>query len=399
MEQGKHEAAERLCQKKEGEGRAACFGRMADYYLKEKQFQKAAVYFAKADDHAQVVNSYFRGDLVEAAEKYCQGLRGEAGRACSLRLGRKFYLRGDYTRAIHYYKEAGENERVLYIESRVPLFELVEGIENKLTQLKRPELKARLNSVKGTIYDYIYMDKYRKWPHSGKSEIEGIAAALFNRALEVAEDQVLPAFIRQVRLDTLDLSQEKFEILSFEKIKLDSLLKLIKTLHQMTEKRAFFRKYSVIYRGDRVEQGQAGDLPGSVNYDEVVMKVLDHMKELLKTIVEAEGIKKKEWMDDYKYNMDIDLRVIDYISLMIDNAKTRIEDIRQRSLSSGKPDRDLNMEKSPESLFWEFVAVVNRVFHTIAQDKYDEANVLLISGYNAAKSKLEKFSRESSKNG
>ncbi|NIM84835.1 MAG: hypothetical protein GTN82_41875 [Candidatus Aminicenantes bacterium] len=384
LEKGKYRAAERRCEKANVEEKSECYKTIAAFYLQKNHYKRAAIYYAKAGDHIRVINTYFRGDLIPEAEKYCANQHGKAKKQCADRLARKFFINGNYQKAVHYYKIAGENQMVLYIETRVPVFQLVDQIGKRLKELRDPGVSAEMRRIKQTLTAYIYMEKYQEWPYPRESGPDKGAANIFARAGKMLETMVVPTFVEKLTSSSFDWSKKNIESVSFDHQKLESLINLIKSLYHIADKREFFTRYSVVYHGE--EKKKERDALKSLNYEKAYLKALDHSKTLLETIEEADREKNKEWLQDYKDDLTVDIKVIDYISSMMDNMKIRIGDIRKRSQRLQKNSEDEAVKKTSEKLFWEFVAVCNRVLHAISKEDYQKANDLLISGYETAKS-------------
>jgi tetratricopeptide (TPR) repeat protein len=404
LEKGKVRAAEKRCEKANAEEKSGCYKTIAAFYLQKGHYKRAAVYYAKAGDHISVINSYFRGDLIPEAEKYCANRHGNAKKQCAERLARKFFINGNYRQAVRYYKIAGENRAVSYIETRVPVFQLVEQIGHRLKEKTAPGVGAGMSGIKQTLTAYIYMDKYREWPYRRESGPDTGAADIFARAKKMLETGVVPTFIEKLTGSSFDWSKKSIESVSFDHLKLESLINLIKSLHHIAGKREFFTRYSVVYYGEAKKKGgeakkkegeakkkegeakkKVKETPKSFNYEKVYLKALDHSRTLLATIEEAGRGEKKEWLQDYKDDLTVDIKVIDYISSMMDNIKIRIEDIRKRSRRLRKNSKNGAVKKMSEKLFWDFVAVCNRVLHAVSKEEYQKANDLLISGYETAK--------------
>lgn len=389
LQRGKTEAAEKRCQKMNPEEKTRCYKTIALFYLKKDQYKKAAMYYAKAGAHISVLNSYLQGDLILEAGKYCAAQTGAAKKQCAARLGRKFFIDENPGQAIQYYNIAGETEKAAYIETRVPVFQLVDLIKKKAIEVKDFNLSGKITGLKKALIAYIYMDKYQKWPYHKKSAPYERAAGIFENAQKMLEDKVVPTFIKTLNNSSFDWSEEGVRRLSFDHFKMESLINLIKHLHHIADKREFFTKYSVVY----VENSQKGkkETRQSLNYEQAYMKALDHAKMLLEEIEESNGVKNKEWLEDYQHDINIDMKVIDYIVSMMDNVKARIDDIHRRNQKLQKSSKDEAVKKNTEALFWDFVAQCNRVLHLIGKEKYQEANGLLISGYGTAKSRIDRY--------
>jgi hypothetical protein len=393
LQRGKVETAERRCEKMKPEEKTGCYKTIALFYLKKDQYKKAAMYYAKAGAHINVINSYFQGNFIREAEKYCADQTGVAKKQCADRLGRKFFIDENPGKAIQYYNIAGETEKVLYIEAKVPVFQLVEQINKKAAEVKDFNLSGKITGLKKALIAYIYMDKYHKWPYHKKSGPYKTAAGIYEDALKMIEDKVVPTFIKTLNNSNFDWSEKNVRALSFDHFKMESLINLIKHLYHIADKRDFFTKYSVVYQ-DKSKKGKKGPHQ-SLNYEEAYMKTLDHSKMLLEEIVESNGVKNKERLDDLQHDINLDMQVIDYIASMIDNVKERIDDIHRRSHKLQKSSEDEAVKKKTENLFWDFVAQCNRVLHLIGKEKYQEANDLLISGYGTAKNGIDRYTGKS----
>lgn len=392
LQRGKVEAAEKRCEKMKPEKKTGCYKTIALFYLKKDQYKKAALYYAKAGAHINVINSYFQGDLIREAEQYCADQTGEVKKQCAARLGRKFFIDENPKKAIQYYHIAGETEKVLYIEAKVPVFLLVDQINKKAAEVKDLNLSGKITGIKKALIAYIYMDKYHKWPYHKKSGPYKMAADIFENALKILEDKIVPTFINTLNNSSFDWSEKSVRSLSFDHFKMESLINLVKHLHHIADKREFFTNYSVVYQ-DKPKK-EKNKPHQSLNYEEVYLKVLDHAKMLLEEIVESNDLENKEWWQDYQHNITIDMQVIDYIASMMDNVKARIDDIHRRSQKLQKSSKNEAVKKKTGNLFWDFVAQCNRVLHLISKEKYQEANDLLISGYDTAKNGMQRYTRK-----
>jgi hypothetical protein len=373
--------------------KTGCYKTIALFYLKKDQYKKAAKYYAKAGAHINVINSYLQGDLIPEAEKYCADQTGEAKKQCAARLGRKFFIDENPGKAIQYYNVARETEKVLYIETMVPVFQLVDRINKKAAVVKDFNLSGKITAIKKTLIAYIYMEKYHKWPYHKKSAPDKTAASIYENALKMLEDKVVPTFIKTLNNSSFDWSEKSVRWLSFDHFKMQTLINLIKHLHHIADKKEFFTEYSVVYQDK--SQREKKEPHRSLNYEQAYIKALDHSKMLLEEIVESNGVKNKEGLDDYQHDINIDMQVIDYIASMIDNVKARIDDIHRRGQKLQKSSKDEAVKKKAENLFWDFVTQCNRVLHLIGEEKYQEANDLLISGYGTAKSTIDRYTGKS----
>lgn len=389
LQRGKVEAAEKRCEKMKPGDKTACYKTIALFYLQNDQYKKAAMYYDKAGAHINVINSYFQGDLIGEAEKYCANQTGEARKQCAASLGRKFFIDENPGKAIQYYHIAGETGKVSYIETMVPVFQAVDLINQKAAEEKDFNLSSKITGLKKALIAYIYMEKYHTWPYPKEPGLYKTAAEIFERALKILREDVAPAFIKTLNDRSFDWSEKSVLFLSFDHFKMESLINLIKNLHHIADKREFFTKYSVAYQ-DKSEK-EKKESRQSLNYEEAYMKALDHSKMLLEEIVESNGETNKQELEDFQYDINIDMKIIDYIASMLDNLKSRIDDINRRKQKLQSSSKDETVKKNADKLFWDFAAQCNRVLHLISKEKYQEANDLIISAYDTAKSGIDRY--------
>lgn len=393
LQRGKVEAAKKRCEKMKPEEKTGCYKTIALFYLKNDQHQKAANYYAIAGAHINVINSYLQGDLIPEAEQYCADQTGAAKKQCAARLGRKFFIDENPGKAIQYYHIAGKTEEVLYIKTRLPVFQLVDQINKKTAAVKDVNLSGKITAIKKALMAYIYMDKYHRWPYHKKSGPDKMAAGIYENALKMLEHQVVPTFIKTVNHSDFDWSEKSVRSLSFDLFKIERLIDLIKNLHHIADKREFFTQYSVPYQDKSKKQSKTPHQ--SLNYEDAYMKALDHSRMLLEEITAANGVKNKEGRADYQHDINIDMQIIDYIASMLDNIKARIDDIHRRSQKLQKSNKEEVIKKKTERMFWDFVAQCNRVLYLISNEEYQEANDLLLSGYDTAKNGIERYTGKS----
>ncbi len=393
LQRGKVEAAVRRCEKMKPAEKIGCYKTIALFYLKKDQYKKAALFYEKAGAHINVINSYLQGNLLTEAEKYCADHTGEAKKQCAARLGRKFFIDENPGKAIQYYHMAGETGKALYIEARVPLFQLVHRLNQKAAEVKDFNLSGKITGIKRTLIAYIYMEKYHQWPYPGKTGLYKTAAGIYADALKMLEDTVLPTFTRTLNNDSFDWSEKIVQSLSFDQFKMESLINLIQHLHHITDKSEFFTKYFLQYQDKSPKEKK--EPPQTLDYEEVYSKVLDHSKMLLEEIAEANDVKNKELLDDYRHDMNIDRQIIDYIASMMDNLQSRIDDIDQRCRKLQNTSKDEAAKKKTGELLRDFAAQCSQVFQLISKEKYQEANDLLVSGYDTAKHGIDRYTGKS----
>lgn len=389
LQRGKVEAAGRRCEKMKPAEKTGCYKTIALFYLKKDQYKKAAMFYEKAGAHINVINSYLQGDLIPEAEKYCADQTGEAKKQCAARLGRKFFIDENPGKAIQYYHMAGETGKALYIEARVPLFQLVNRLKQKAAEVKDFNLSGKITGIKKILLAYIYMEKYHQWPYPKKPGPYKTAAGIYADALKMLEDTVAPTFTRTLNNDSFDWSERSVRSLSFDQFKMESLINLIQHLYNITDKSEFFKKYFLEYQDK--SQKEKKEPPQALDYEKVYSKALDHSKMLLEEIAEANDVKNKGWLDDYRHDMNIDRQVIDYIVSMMDNMQARIDDIDQRSRKLQITGKDEAVKKKTRDLLQDFAAQCSQVFHLISKEKYQEANDLLVSGYETAKHGIDRY--------
>ena len=79
---------------------------------------------------------------------------------------------------------------------------------------------------------------------------------------------------------------------------------------------------------------------------------------------------------------------------MLNNIVIRLNDILLRTQKLGKRSGDKTFKETPGKPSREFIAVCNRVLHAIGKGEYQEANKLLISGYEKSKNNLDRLASQ-----
>ena len=393
LQEGKVEVAASRCEKMKAEEQTGGFKKIAAFYLENEQYKKAAAYYARAGEHNSVINSYFLGDMIAAAEEYCANQRGAAKKRCAARLANKFLINGDYQKALGYYKMAGDSQKVLYIETKIPIFQLVEELEKKTQNRNDPGFRTEINQVKNVLRDYLIdMDSSREWKYERESEPGKQAAAACRKAWDLIENSTVPAVVDILSASAVASPKKGFESLSFQRLKLESMLHLIKGLHKIASQRKFFTTYSAVYR-DKVEKGAAPPGP-AFNYEEAYLAAVAHAQTLLQTSAGSGHPTNPNDTPDSREDIAIDAQVIDYIASMMNNIAIRLNDIHLRSQKPGKSGEDKTLREAAAKQFRDFTAVCNRVLHIVGKGGYQEANELLISGYETAKNNMDRLASQ-----
>ncbi|MCP5108841.1 MAG: hypothetical protein GY950_35990 [bacterium] len=367
LAEGKYGAAERYCEKREGKERQECLKTVASFYYGEDNFKQAAVFYGKAGEHIRAVNCFFRGDFISDAEEYIAGLEGGTKKKCAVDLAKKFYLTGNYKKAITYYGVAGDGKMVESVTGKVPVFQLVETAAKRAGTEKDRETRITMRRIKETLKSYIYMDRYLEWSYGEAAEPDRKAAEACRKAVQMVQGEAAPVFIK--KLKKVQWSKKGTRSLSFDHVKLESLINLIHHLRNIARNRKLLSTHSVL------------------NYEAAYLNAIKHVGSLFETVEESKGIAGSA-LNRYEEDLAIDLETIAYISSMMDNVGLRIRDIQGLAKRFRKIRGDAAAEKVSEKRFNEFIGVCGRVLGAIGKEEYKEANKLLISGYKSIKKEL-----------
>jgi len=382
LERRNYKAAEELCEKKEGDEKRKCDKTIAAYYLDDGLYEKAAFYYDKAGETIDVINCYYRGNLVAEAEEYCTKQTGTAKIRCAAHLARNFYLGAKPDKAALYYEMAKDDRMTRWVRGRAPVFQLLETIEKNRDMKITPEIRTELKGIAGTLRSYIYMESYVTWPYGEKTDMDKRAARTCEKAVRMIEETAAPAFFKKLK-DTVSTSQwsgKRFRALSFPHAELDSLVKLIRYLHNIARYRYFFTKYSP----DPPDAGTKKE----TNYEAVYTAALTRAEGLFETIDIAEGVTDENRLKVLEGDLSIDLDIIAYVSSLLDNLEIRIGDIQTRGKQYGKRLKTEAAVKKSEKLFRDFIALTGRVLAAVGKEEFETANDMLTTGYESIKNEL-----------
>ncbi len=367
LAEGKYEEAETFCEKWQGKTQIDCYLIIASHYNEKEKYKKAAEFYDKAGETITALNLYLRADAFSEAESYCQRQTGDIKIQCAAALARRFYIKGNYEKAITYFRTANNNQMAAYVMGKIPVFQLKEKVAEVAKSIKEPGTRTKLANIDRALRAYIYMDNLKKWSHGVKVKPHQQAAKLYEKALKMIETDAAPDFIQKVRkiVSTSQWTPKTLESLDFPGAKLESLIKLAKYINMTADQKKFFNQYA-----DKTSF-----------FDEAYNQSLSHADSLFETIEWAREETGKKVLKDYEEDLSIDINVMDYISNILQNLQIRIMDIEKSSKGKKK-------KQASEKLFWDFIAVANEVLHAIGEEKYEEANQLLTSGYQSIKKQL-----------
>lgn len=391
LARGKVEDAVENCEDLEDKARKECFLKVAQFHFQQEQFKKAAKLYAKAEAHDRVINSYLLAKSRADAEAYCKSLEGGGKKQTAVLLARSFYLGGDYDKAIHYFTMAGEMERVKNVRAKIPSFKMVEALEKRQASTQNAAAKRQIADIKETLKEYIYMDRYRKWTLDTGKETDKQAKAAYQKAWAGIDGNAAPSFTGKLRtlLEKEQWSAADLDNLSFDHAWLRDLMTVIKSLDRAAYTRRFFSKYSVVFLGNAKASTvkPQKDYNKDYNFEESYSKLLSHTSELFKTLKEYMAEKKidKQLLADYKNDLEVDIEIINYIAGMLVNLQTRIVEIDRRGKRIRKFNDGEAIKIQTETILWDFVAIVNQVMHIMGKGDYQDANQLMLSGYNTAR--------------
>lgn len=389
--EGKLEKAEKYCKNQEGEKQKESFVALATHYNRENNFQKAAELYVLAGDHIRVIDSYFMADLDAEAEKYCLQQTGEVKKNCSERIAGKFYFKGNFEKAIQYYTLAGNNKMVSSVSAKIPVFQLIRGMEEQEKSVKEKGVKRGMAKARETLRAYIYIDKKSNWRAGTDSEPDKIAAGYCGDAIKMIGTEAAPVYVEKIKaiIEKGEWTEQSIQAISYYHDKLKSLLDVVSYLHKIARYRNFFTKHSKVYRESPEPREEEGSK--AVNYEQAYTKALFHVKGLFETIRLAGEVKDTggDSMKDFRDDFAIDMQVIDYIATMLKNLRLRVNDIKSRGKRLAKSSEDKAVKDRAEKVLWDFVAQCNHVLYLIGKQDYKQANQILTTAYDKAKGELK----------
>jgi hypothetical protein len=377
LQQRKFADAEEFCEDLEGEEKKKCLEKVALHYFRDDNFNRAALVYARAGVHSKVISSYLLAKNPAEAEAYCNRQKGETLKRCALQLATVFFRNGNYDRAIHYYLLGGEADKVEIVKAKIPAFKLVEALGKvnaaPKTALKGLDIPAFTDTIKA--YIFLDLDGYGKWRFGREAETDKTAALDCEKAFKMIETIAAPAFIEHANraLSTPAPTGIELKTLVFDHVRLDSLVNLVKSLFKIGGARKFLNDNSVEY------------------FDDVFTKALTHAKGLFGTLEDFEKETDFSLLDDYRNDLEVDIEIIDYISGMLDNIQTRINEIDMRIKKILKKSTSLTLSTESKKQMRSFVAVCSQVLRRIADEDYKTVNKLLLGGYNKAKEELSRL--------
>lgn len=396
------EAIERVEELK-GEAKIKGYRKIAGYYFKIDEYKTAADFYIKAGAHERAVNCFYLGDMITQAEDYTSKLKGTDKQKCAAHLAKRFYAKGDYNRALKYYRLGGDAAKVTYIETKIPIFKLAEAVDEARKKVRDFNNNTRMRGFSHTIKEYIYIDKYRKWNHGENTEPDYRAAAICKKAFDMIEKDAAPLFFDKVRvlLTKDEWTKKTLEPLEYHHTKLVSLIELIEKIHQIAEFRPFFTRHSNPYR-EPTKNGETPKIkstpektkktfpdPGkALNYEQVYLRALNYADSLFDTIEDAKDVTKLDWLKDYRDDLSVDTRNIEYIYSMLQNLQTRLSNIIRFSKQLKKSTETDAIKNKAERLSRDFLSKSNLILYYISTGKYNEANTLLTTSYESFRQQL-----------
>lgn len=383
LEMRRYKDAEAFCEKREGEEKKKCCKTIASYYYQDDQFQRAAIFYDKAGEPVETVKCFWQGNMIAEAEEYCRKQSGDIKKQCAANLAGKFYYTGNPDKAVYYYGMAEDTKMTAWVEGRTPVFQLIKAIETDGKTIETPGIRSGMKAISKTLDAYIYMENYIRWPHGEETESDRQAARTCEKAVRIMDEEAAPSLMEKIKVITAGAqwTEENLAALSFPRARLESLTKLVQYLHNISGYREFFAKYT----------GGTGETAGektNVNYDAAYDTVLKHAAGLIETVGLADGITDLKQLKVYEEDLSIDLTVIDYISSMMDNLEIRIGDIQTRGKQYRKHHKSDGAVKKADQLTGDFILLCNRVLQAIGKEKFQDANNLLIAGYESVKNEL-----------
>lgn len=386
-------AAEKRCQEFVGNKKINAFKTIAAYYFKDNQYKKAAEFYSKAGEHTRVIDCYYLGNMIPEAEKYCENQTGPTRQICAERLAKKFFRDSQYKKSIHYYTVSGHADKVTYIQTKMPIFELADDIEKAQDSVTNSNIKIKMRAFSKTLREYIYLDDYSSWTFGTDTQTDQRASLTCTKAFNLIESIAAPGFIDRVQtmLAKNQWTQENIAATTYPHACLDTLIQMISSIHKIARMRSFFSRYSLVYHE---KQEQSRSIPGKnqpgdpYNYEEAYSRALDYADSIFATIKDAEDVTTLDWLKDYQDDLSVDLQNIDYILSMMDNLQIRAYNILRFSKQLKKSTANQDTKNKAEKLSWDFIATSNQVLHLIGKGKYQDANILLTTNYETIKKEL-----------
>lgn len=397
LDEKKYDAAEKACMDKEGNERKECLEKVATVYQRNSDFKKAAEIFDKAGEPLRATEAYFLGNYVSDAENYCKKQTGNTKLACASLLGNNFYRIGNYQKAITYFQLAGNTEMSDYITGKIPVFQLLELIGQRLSILTNKNLYSKLSNFNDTLKDYIYLNQYFKWPFAIQSPEDKRAAEIREKAIQTMEESLTPLLIEKtlVLVSSPEPLTPGLEWATLYNSGMNGLINMIKNFHTIAGYRKFFTKYSVPFR-DIASLNSKNTNPehdisvsNSFNYEEAYAKALTYAETTLISAQELKKLKDSKQIKGYIEDFTIDRENIHYIAEMLKNLEVRILDIKKRAEYVKKQNSSIVSPNEAEKIYQNFISTGNRVLHAIGKEEYQKANDLLTNEYDLTKMRLK----------
>ncbi len=399
LAEGKYDKAEKACSKLEANEQAKAYGKVASTYFEKKMYDQAAVVFDKAGNPLGAINSYYRGDNMAKAESYCREQPGKTQKDCAAHIGRLYYSTDNYRKAIEFFRLAGDEKKAVYIESKVPVYQLVETIGKETPKIPNAKVRKVMKAYAHSLKAFIHLEDYLEWPHKLDSPLDKKASALCEKAVKQIREHSAPTLIEKITHMAAGSGWDlkKLETAAYYNAELEQLIKLVKLLRDTGGHRKFFTKYSVVFQdpADKKSPGTKEDEtwdPGKArNFEEVYQKVLFHADGLFDSIKGAKDIKDPKILKDYQGDLGIDMDIIVYIESMLRNVRLRFLDLKRKAdqLRKAADAAGVSQKQKAGRLMNEFTASCNRILHAIGKGQFQEANALLTTQYETAKRQLK----------
>lgn len=379
LSQGRVEAAVKYCEDCDGTTQKECFAKIGAYFFEMQDFNLAAQYYMRAGDHTRVISCYLIANSMSDAESYYSQIPKESQKEGATLLAQSYYLRGNYTKAKHYYGLAGNTKKIKHIDNKIPAFHLLTRLDAEIQKFALSEARSKIEKIKETLKKFIYFDGYDEWRYGTKKETDSQAYQIFTSTHAILQEKVGTIYLEKINstITTSSWNQTRVEELLFLRTMMNRLMGLIKSLDIIGSYRRTYTKYeNMIFSTVK---------PGDSGFEATYKVTLEHAKGLLETENLWEKNPDPKLFADYINDFNVDGDVLDYIPGMLDNIQARIMELDSHVKNILKFNIPDNAKNEVKAALNGFIKNCNEVLKQIGKKEYAKANEHLMATYTRAK--------------
>lgn len=387
LQRGHAAQAEEACLSREGQEKTDAAALLAEYYFKNNTFSKAAQFYEIAGNHSQAVSSLLLNNNPDQAEAYCRRQTGPAVKVCARIIGGYHYRNGDYEKAIDFYRQGEDTQKVKWVQKQIPIFMQRAALKQFRPTVKDSRQSMLLDNLLNILTDYLAMENMYTWRRPRLLPNDENTALQCKEIWKKLESSVIPTLTEKIATLASGTEWQKadWDSLEYMMAKLKHLSLTIRHLDALADNRPFFTTPSNPAKqvNETLPSAKNSKIPEL--YETLRLKALELANGVLETLKYGENEATADQYPDVLNDFKVDTDILGYLAELLDNIKTRFREIDDYCSHMEKISPTPETAATTRRIRDYFRKGCENVLENALRKDYEGANLQLLNTYGVTK--------------